>query len=180
MSGVLRRLRADERGFGMVELVAALSIMSIGILALVAAFNSGALALQRSARVSTATVLAERQLELYRGMSWEQIGLAADSADSLYAANWPYQTAPAAPKELSCTDAGLPECMPIQTVTGPDGRSYRVDTYIVQHAFANQGGSALRPVKVVRVLVRDGSDLSSVLVRQESTFDGELPAAEGA
>jgi prepilin-type N-terminal cleavage/methylation domain-containing protein len=177
MSRVLARLRADERGFGMVELVAALSIMSIGILALVAAFNSGALALQRSARVSTATVLAERQLELYRGMTWEQIGLAADSADPLYAANRPYGQA----TQLSCDPASaLPECAAIQTLNGPDGRSYRVDTYVVQHDFADQGGSALRPVKVVRVLVRDGSDLSSVLVRQESTFDGELPPAEDA
>jgi prepilin-type N-terminal cleavage/methylation domain-containing protein len=174
MSRVLGRLRADERGFGLVELVAALSIMSIGILALVAAFNSGALALQRSARVSTATVLAERQLELYRGMTWGQIGLAADSADSLYAANRPFAQA----NDLSCADAGLPECMPIQDVNGPDGRSYRIDTYVVQYDFADQGGSALRPVKVVRVLVRDGSDLSSVLVRQESTFDGEIPAGD--
>jgi type II secretory pathway pseudopilin PulG len=176
MRRVLARLRADEGGFGLVELVAALSIMSIGILALVAAFNSGALVLQRSARVSTATVLAERQLELYRGMTWEQIGLAADSADSLYAAGRPYGEDP----DLSCdpADAALPECMPIQTVNGPDGRSYRVDTYVVQHDFADQGGSALRPVKVVRVIVRDGSELSSVLVRQESTFDGELPPAE--
>ena len=176
MTRLLRRLRANEDGFGLVELVAAMTVTSIGILALVAAFNSGAITLQRSGRVSTATVLAERQLELYRGIRYAEIGLAAAAmpgadADAYYPARWPYQTAPAAPKELTCLDATKTECKPIQTVTGADGRVYRIDTYIVRHAFAESAGAALRQVKVVRVSVRDGSDLTDILVTQESSFD---------
>jgi hypothetical protein len=182
MSRLIRRLRSEERGFGLFELVAAIGVLSIGILALVAAFNAGAMALQRSARVSTATVLAERQLELYRALKYSEIGLVpalvtTAETNAAYLAGWPYLTvtAPAVPasKELSCTDATRISCQPMQTVTGPDGRSYRLDTYIVQHDFDDLNGAtpALRKLKVVRVLVRDGSALDSVLVSQESSFD---------
>jgi Tfp pilus assembly protein PilV len=176
---VFRRLRREDGGFGLVELIVAMALLNVGILALVAVFNSGAVAVQRSARVSTASVLADRQLELYRAVKYTQIGLvpglvATADADSYYAANWPYtNAAPPATKELSCATATKPECKPIQTVTGPDGRTYRVDTYIVQYDFEdnNAATAALRKVKVVRILVRDGSALATVLARQESNFD---------
>jgi len=38
-------------------------------------------------------------------------------------------------------------CTPSQTLTGPDGRSYRVDTYIVSVTPA--GGTAVKQVTVV-------------------------------
>ena len=42
--GVRLRLRS-EKGFGLLELLMAMTILNVGILAIVAAFNSGALAL---------------------------------------------------------------------------------------------------------------------------------------
>ena len=165
---MLKRLRSDEGGFGLIELVAAMGVLSIGILALLVAFNSSATVLARSARVSTASVLAERQLELYHALPYVDIQLAADSNDSAYAADRPY---PGAPVVVGCANAALPECMAIQPVTGPDGRSYRIDTYIVEHAFAESAGAALRPVRVVRVVVRNGTNLAQAYVTRESTFD---------
>jgi type II secretory pathway pseudopilin PulG len=165
---VLTRLRSEERGFGLVELVMAIVILNIGLLALVAAFNSGSVALKRASQVSTATVLADRQLELYRGLRFTGIGLESGlvttaNADSLYAAAWPAGTADTS----SCTDATKSECKPMQTIVGPDGRTYRVDSYVVSNPVA--GGT--RPVKTVRVIVRDGVTPSETLVRAESTFD---------
>jgi type II secretory pathway pseudopilin PulG len=165
---MLKRLRKEEHGFGLIELVISMVILNVGLLALVAAFNSGSVALKRAGQVSTATVLADKQLELYRGIKFTGIGLQSGlvttaNGDSLYVANWPSGTA----DTTSCTDATKPECKPMQTVVGPDGRSYRIDSYVVSNPVS--GGT--RPVKTVRVIVRDGLVPSRNLVRAESTFD---------
>lgn len=164
---LLTRVRSDEHGLGLVELIVALVILNIGLLALVAAYSSGAAALRRGGQVATATALGERQLELYRGLRYSAIGLesglvATANADAQYAASWPSGTA----DTTSCTDATRPECRPMQSVTGPDGRSYRIDSYVVRVAY-----SGTHTYKRVRVIVRDGASLATVLARHESTFD---------
>ena len=58
----------DECGFGMLELLMAMVMLNVGILAIVAAFSSGSRALARASRVSTAAALADTQIEAYRGL----------------------------------------------------------------------------------------------------------------
>jgi type II secretory pathway pseudopilin PulG len=162
----MRRLRNDEGGFGLVELVIAMAILNIGLLALVAAFNSGAIAARRSGRVSTATALADRQMELYRALPYGSIWLNSNPVSS------PYNDAASRPAGAVVLGCGAPppaECTPIQAVTGPDGRSYRIDTYVV--TTTPTGNPAPRPVKLVRVIVRDGATPATVYARLESTFD---------
>src|SRR6266550_3173599 len=65
----------EEGGFGLIELVIAMFMLNVGILALVAAFNSGAIALRRASHTSTAASLADSQMELYRALTYSQIGL---------------------------------------------------------------------------------------------------------
>ena len=50
----------------MIELLLAMVILNIGLLAVIAAFNSGIVTLQRASRVTTASVLADQQMERYR------------------------------------------------------------------------------------------------------------------
>src|SRR5438045_4138045 len=78
---VLARLR-NEKGFGLLELLMAMTMLNIGILALVAAFNSGAVALQRASRVSTAAALADTQMERYRAILYSTIGLDSTSVNA--------------------------------------------------------------------------------------------------
>ena len=163
---MLTRLRRDEQGFGLVELLMAMTMLSIGLLAVIAAFSSGAFALKRASQTATATALGDKQMELYRAIRYDAIGLepglvTTANADALYAANGPSGTV-----DTSCADATKTECKPMQTVTGPDNRTYRIDTYVVRSSLSNT-----REFKTVRVIVRDGSDLSRALVREDSTFD---------
>ena len=65
---LLQRLRSEE-GFGLIELLISMVVLNVGILALMAAFNSGALALRRASELSTAAAIADMQMELYRGSS---------------------------------------------------------------------------------------------------------------
>src|SRR6266511_4016740 len=88
----------EESGFGMLELLMALVMLNVGILAIVAAFSSGSAALARASRISTAGALANKQMELYRGLKYDNIvftttdwnGATADStytSDTVYQAN---------------------------------------------------------------------------------------------
>lgn len=166
---IARRLATDARGFGLVELLIALMILNIGIFATVAAFNSGALALRRANKVSTASVLADKQMELYRALLYSNIGVLAPPApcdtrycgDVLYAGSITTGTCPAGnPPEA---------CQPMNSVTGPDGNPYRVDTYVHQRV-ETTGAFPGRTEKVIAVVVRDGRTLASI-ARTESTFD---------
>jgi Tfp pilus assembly protein PilV len=165
----LARVRAarDESGFGLIELLIAMVVLNIGILAIVAAFNAGIITLSRASRVTTAGVLADQQMELYRAITYDSIRLAAATIP----ASAPYTSDPAysASQITTPTCSGPPypdECNASRTVTGGDNKPYRLDTYIVQ---ATPSGG--RPVKQVTIVVRDEGNLSRVYVRQASSFD---------
>jgi type II secretory pathway pseudopilin PulG len=168
------RLRS-ERGFGLIELLMAMVMLNVGILAVVAAFNSGIFALNRASRITTASALADSQMELYRAVKYSAIALDTTTlagvdntykCDSALGVACPNSTS----GEITVTCSGSPlpnECLPSRSVTGADRKPYRVDTYITSST--PSGGRAL---KIVTVVVRDGSKLSSrPLFRVASTFD---------
>lgn len=157
-----RRLR-EERGFALIELLAAILIINVGILAILATLNSGMVTLRRSAESSTASAIADRQLERYRALEYDDVFLDSASlgtVDATYTGDASYSasqvTGTCSPLAAACT--------PSQVVTGPDGRSYRIDTYIVWSTPADG-----EPVRQVTVVVRRG-DASLTLARVVSTF----------
>ena len=170
------RLR-QEGGFGLIELLMAMTILNVGILTLVAAFNSGSVALRRSSMISTASVLADKQIELYRALTYDAIALDSSSipGSSPYTTDSAYSATQAT---RTCSGSPLPdECNASRTTTGPDRHTYRIDTYIVDdHAVGNA-----RALRKVTVVVRDGASLNKTLARETSTFDCStaLPYAAG-
>jgi type II secretory pathway pseudopilin PulG len=170
----------DESGFGLLELLMAMVMLNVGILAIVAAFSSGNAALARASRVSTASALADKQLESYRGLIYDNIVFTttewnAAIADSSYTSDTAYTSnmqSPVGPKALVGTLTNCPanvpttSCDPSYTVTGPDHRSYRVDTYLYYDA---PGGGA--QLKTVTVVVRPTSGTTRPWARVTSTFD---------
>jgi Tfp pilus assembly protein PilV len=163
---VRKRLRADQ-GFGLIELLIAMIILNVGILAIVASFNAGIITLNRASRITTAAVLGDQQMELYRAIKYDSIRLSSSTIPAVP----PYTTDAAYSASQittpTCTGSPVPdECNASRTATGADGKPYRVDTYIVETT--PTGG---RTVKLVTIVVRDGSELSKVYVRQASSFD---------
>src|SRR5262249_34162330 len=142
------RLRSED-GFGLVELMMAMVLLNIGILAIVASFNSGAVALRRASHISTASALADQQMEGYRALVYAQIGFDSSQmsslgntyrCDSVLGASCPntVTTCSATP----CADGTVPvlacgtanTCLPKRTVSGansPDSYTYRIDSYIL-------------------------------------------------
>lgn len=181
----MARIRS-EQGFGLVELLIAMVILNIGLLATVAAFTSGAFAINRADQTATAAVLADSQMEIYRGLTYDWITVTASPSpalDSTYLTDAAY-TSCVSPScahlddstmSSKCTGTGAVNvsfpnaCLPVRTVTGPDHRPYRIDTYIGAIA-GSAGPPATRSHKDIVVVVRDGRTLK-VLAREESVFD---------
>ena len=167
----------------MLELLMAMVMLNVGILAIVAAFSSGNAALSRANRISTAGALANKQMEVYRGLKYDNIVFVTSEwnsaiADSTYTADTTYQqnmSSPVAPKALVATVSTCPAnvpasaCDPSYTSTGADHRSYRVDTYLYYDtpSYGNQ-------LRTVTVVIRDPDDLTRTFARVTSTFDPSI------
>ena len=164
------RLRR-EQGLGLIELLIAMTILNVGLLALVAALGSGAVAIRRAGQVTTASVLADTQMELYRALSYPSIVLdtvAVAATDTVYKSDPVIAGDTSRLLVSTALCASLPDhCNPSRVVTGADRRPYRVDTYIT--AYTPSGG---RPTKKVTVVVRNNENLSArPFTRRATVFD---------
>ncbi|HEX7256307.1 MAG TPA: prepilin-type N-terminal cleavage/methylation domain-containing protein [Gaiellaceae bacterium] len=162
-----KRLRADQ-GFGLIELLMAMVILNVGILAIVASFNAGIITLNRASRVTTAAVLADQQMELYRAITYDSIRLASATipGSAPYTTDAAYNVTQITTPSCGAGPSYPNECTATRQATGADGKLYRVNTYIVETT--PTGG---RPVKLVTVVVRDDADQSRGFARQASSFD---------
>jgi len=230
----------------MIELLIAMSILSIGILAVFALFQTGMVTIRRATTISTAAALADSEMEKFRALKYAVIGLddsEVAAADSIYLADTAYKaettpsstlsssidatattltvasatgfpTAPfrvkvdsevlyvtavsgavftvtrgvdgtvaashsggatVAQKQrahvVSCGSGTCTTAEPVKTVTGADGRSYRVDTYVSWQLITNSGGVAGRNTKLVTVVVRSSASPTTFYARVSSSFD---------
>lgn len=163
----------------LVELLIAMMILTVGILALVGAYSAGYTSLNRANSTSSASVLADSQMERYRALQYDAIRLnttcgASCTEDSTYTSDAAYNSTA---QVTGCTGTDA-TCLPTQTKTGPDGKSYRVDTFIryscpittdtLSVSPLTCGTGEPLPVKLVTVVVRNTNGGSAV--REQSTF----------
>ena len=129
---MLARLQ-NEKGFGLVELLVAMTVMSIGIVALVAGFSSGFGAINRASHNSTAGTLADQQMEALQAR-----------------ARTPRSTSVA-----RCTEGGYPTVAPTGSRVSdaevcPDG------TPTGSPSCTLSGGTRVAQSSSVTIMVRDG------------------------
>jgi type II secretory pathway pseudopilin PulG len=58
----------DESGFGLLELLIAMVVLNVALFATITAFNASTVAIARSGKVSAATAVADKQMEIYRSL----------------------------------------------------------------------------------------------------------------
>src|SRR3954469_1755694 len=88
------RLSGDD-GFGLVELLIAMTVMAIGISGIVAGFSSGIVALNNASHAGTAGTLADRQMEAYRALAYPSVRLTTPGSptpDSTYTGDPAYDS----------------------------------------------------------------------------------------
>ena len=161
-----------EAGMGLVELLIAMTVMAIGISAIVAGFSSGIFAVKRAGDASTAAAVADKQMEAYRALP--NCAIYLDSAtipasgtyvsDSAYSATQITSNTPLIGSAPCSATPGATLTDAEQPLTGADGKSYNVDTYIVASS-AVSGSLAKKVTLVVR-----NSDNTKTFLRESSTF----------
>ena len=152
------RLRS-ESGFLMVELMTAVLIITIAVLGLMAAYTQSWFSLHASAKSSAAGQLAENQLELYASLPYASIGLDASTLTSTKSSDANYSpdesALPGSGSDVTISSCGSSaQCSPVQTLTGSDGKSYKLETFI--RSLTNNSASSWTE-NVVTVIVRDRS-----------------------
>ena len=171
---MVSRLRTED-GFGVVELVIATFILSVAILALMAAYDSAFVSLHKGAQKSAAATLASTQIELYSSLPYASVGLdsttlaSTKASDSVYAADEAtINAAQSSPTDVTIASCGTSaQCSPVQTLTGSDHHTYKLETFV--HDVVSTGTWTER---VVTVIVRDPSTTGTPILAQSTAgFD---------
>jgi len=113
----------------MIELVAAMSILAVGLLTLIATFSSGYVAINRASTAGTASTLADTTIESYHGKPYSAL------ADGTTTKTYSSITAP----------------------PSPDGRTYTVTSTIASTTAANTSGTNARTLKTISITVTDAT-----------------------
>lgn len=190
----------SDGGFGLIELLIAMVILQIALLAMIGVFGAGSVALGRASNVNTAASLADQQMELYRTMPYDAIGLDTGGAPSTGSYVSDTNACPTGQTPV-CGNTGPRNNATVNTstwqCTTSGGASY-VPTYFssgsgvspcVAHRLASGSNSpdgrsyyvdtyikwfapsaAQRSVKQVTVIVRDGTS-ARTYAREITTFD---------
>lgn len=88
----------------MVELLAAMTVMLVGLLAIFGMFQAGIITIRRASTVTTAAVLADTEMESFRAIKYEALGLTnsvVDAADATYKGDAAYTVVSTAATTLS-------------------------------------------------------------------------------
>ncbi len=183
------RLRIqDESGSLLIDLLVAMTIMVIAVGAILSAYAAGYISLRDASTQGNALTLADKQIELYNTLPNASLKLDSSTiptgSDPYVTAHSSDSTIPSSSGQVtgatvaagSCTSPTSPQAAcAVQTVTGPDGRAYRVDTYIV--AVTPNASYPSRIDQSVTVVVRtdDGGTPGSIAARTSSVYDSCNP-----
>ena len=106
---------SSEDGFLMIELIAAMLIISIALLALIGAYSLGYFAINSSDQTTSAGLLANNQLELYASLPYASIGLDSTTLATVKSSDANYNTDENA-LPVSGTDVTISGCGAIRPV----------------------------------------------------------------
>jgi type II secretory pathway pseudopilin PulG len=169
-----------EGGMGLVELVVAMFVLMVALLALAAGYDTAAISVHNASKKTVAAKLAASQIELYQSLKVSSIGLdqttltnVTTSGSGSYDATYVSDEAGLTPRG---TDHTIPscgssaQCLPIQDVTGPENHPYRIESFI--RDVTNAGATGTWNERFVTVIVRDrGASGNPLLYSVTSAFD---------
>jgi type II secretory pathway pseudopilin PulG len=168
----------SESGMGLVELVVAMFVLTVALLALAAGYDAAAISVHNASKKTIAAKLASAQIELYQALKFSNIGLDQTTLADVqrgagYDANYVTDEAGLSPSGTDHTISGCgtaPQCLPIQDVTGPENHPYRLETFV--RDVTNTGATGTWNERMVTVIVRDrGVAGNPELLRQTTGFD---------
>lgn len=154
----------DERGFGMIELLAAMTVMLVGVMSLFALFQAGIVQVRRASTITTAAALADAEMEKFRAIKYETIGLddaQVASTDTTYRQDAAYRADTSPTTTLA---AALDAAATTVSVTSASGFPTAAP-FLVQ-------------IDSERILIEAGADTTTWTVKR--AVDGTAAAAHSA
>lgn len=172
----------NEAGFMTIELMVSIVLITVALLAMMAAYMGAFASLHSSGQTSSAGLLAENQLELYASLPYSSVGLDSSTLTTVKStdANYATDEATLPCTTGTCSDVTISgcgtsaQCSPVQTLTGADHHTYKVETFI--RALTNNSETSWTE-KVVTVYVRDETQSGTPIVFKEQTAFDHGPAS---
>ncbi len=162
-----------------IELMVSIVLITVALLAMMAAYMGAFASLHSSGQTSSAGLLAENQLELYASLPNSSIGLDTSTLNTVKQSDANYSTdeahLPGTGADVTITSCGTSaQCSPVQTVTGADHHTYKIETFI--RALTNNSETGWTE-KVVTVYVRDKTQSGTPIVFKDQTAYDRGPAS---
>ena len=145
----LRRRLRDDAGFGLVELLVALVVLTVGVGALMMVFASSIVGLRHSGKEGTAVTIADRLLEQYRAMPFASLPTSLTPPGSLSAC----------PSPSPFPDPTL-ACQQVSGANSPDHRPYVATTTATSSTITPSGGTAYQQVAITVAVLNSGSEVA--------------------
>jgi hypothetical protein len=169
--GTVDRVRDDESGTLLVELLIALTMLSVAVGALISVFAADVFSLRHASIEGNATAIADDQMEGLKTLPYSSLKLntaTMPGAGDLYVSSPPTNLTGSQQAAITSGQIGGGTIAPTQNVTGPDNRTYRVDTYIFQNA--PSGGENLLQITIAVRRV-DAGTAGAIMGQATSAFD---------
>jgi type II secretory pathway pseudopilin PulG len=170
LSSVGRRVRS-EHGSMLIELLIAMTFLAVTIGALMTVYTSTVLSLRHTSIEGNALTVVDKQLEIFRTLPYGSIALDSStipSASDVYATSPPNNLSAAQKSSITSGQTTGGTYSATQTVTGPDNRTYRVDTYVFPNTPSS--GQAGKQVTVAARLMT-GTTAGPIRAQAVSPFD---------
>jgi Tfp pilus assembly protein PilV len=170
-----RRHRAaitDESGTMLIELLIALTFLVIAVGGLLSVFASSVISLRHASIEGNALTLADKQMETYKTIAYASIGIKTSTipgSGDLYISSPPTSLTSSQQASITTGQVNAGTIPATQTVTGPDNRTYRIDSYV----FPTTAGNGYEAYVQVTIAVRSvsGGVVGPIRAQATSAFD---------
>ncbi len=164
--------RTDESGSMLIELLIAMTFLTLAVGALIAVFSSSILSLRHASIEGNALTLADKQMEKFRTLPYTSLGIDTSTlpgSGDAYVTSPPSNLTSGQQATILTGQVNVGSIPATQTVTGPDGRSYRVDTYVYATGSAGNYQAYVQITIGVRSIVAGA--IGRVQAQTTSAFD---------
>lgn len=165
-----RRLRA-ETGSMLIELMIALTFLTVAVGALLSVYTASAFSLQHTSIEGNALAMVDQRMEEFKTMPFSDLALNSATipgATDAYVNSPPSSLTTAQRAGITSSQVTGGSAAATQLVTGPDKRVYRVDTYV--YAATPPNGRGVVQLTVDARLVTNGV-AGSIRAQVATAFD---------
>jgi len=153
ISRLIRRLRSSS-GIMLVELLIAMTFLAVAVGALISVYASSIFSLRHSSIEGNALTLADKQMETFKTLPYASIAIDTTTVPStgLYVTDPPPNLTSGQQSSITSGQVSGGTVPATQTVTGPDNRTYEIDTYVFKTGAGSGYEEYVQPTVAVRLV----------------------------